>query len=908
MLCVKNGCPYGAKAVVCLWLTVSTIGRICHNRLRTGEVMFVADDLAAWLIGLLADRGRKRLVTVMLGTEQERALRSVVAMAVQRTAEQLCPDDDNRVEYVARVISQVFNVPFQPAGHNTLLEALRAGISRQLAVLNDTSMTGIERSSADVLELPGSLIAEHLTGHLLREIMVQGARGGPLFPLASQLNDDMTHLDLHQLDGKMQRQAEEIREALAKLDASFTSTARLSPRPAQLPPDISQFTGRKDELARLHELCSKNSDGRALNLMISSIDGSAGVGKTALALHLAHELAPQFPDAQLYVNLHGYDSRQRVSPTRALDRFLRALGIPNEAIPVDIEEQTALYRSILVGQRALVVLDNASSAAQVRPLLPGSPSCMVLITRRHRLAGLLVAEGANTLSLDPLTDAEALLLLGRVAGRERVNADPNAAAKLVQLCGCLPLALRIVAARLATQPTITLAALAERLRDERHRLADLSVDDVSVRATFDFSYQQLNPEQARMFRRLGLITGPSFRAGIASVLAETIPDRAEEVLHALSAAHLIEPAPGSGRYRFHDLLAIYAREKLLADESDGDQYAALERMLAWYLDTASDADRYLLPGRRRLRPTEEGQPESTSFATQVQALEWFEQERANLVAAVLQASTEGLPGIAWQLADSLWSFFLLRKYWADWQETHIAGIAAAQTLHDQRTEAWMLAGLARAYLDLRKFDDAIGLYERALTLRRGCADTVVESRIINNIGNAYLGKGRFEEAVKYLREALTLCQESGDRYREGRILNNLGEAYQQQGHLKKAIGCRQQALAAHREVVDAHGEAVSLHGLGDAHRGLRHYHKAIDYYRKALAIHSMKGNRYFVASVLYNMGTTFEESQRMDMARSYWRESLAIFTDLGAPEADDIRVRLGDEGTGPHEMRPPRSR
>jgi hypothetical protein len=305
-----------------------------------------------------------------------------------------------------------------------------------------------------------------------------------------------------------------------------------APRPAQLPPDIGQFTGRDVELARLRQLILANADAKEQAAVISTIVGAAGVGKTALAVHLAHELTTHFPDAQLYANLHGYDPQQLLSSGQVLDRFLRALGVPDDALPVDLDEQAALYRSVMARKRALVVLDNASAADQIRPLLPASPRCVTLATSRHRLAGLIAADGVSLLVLDVLPREEAVELLNRVVGTERVSADPYTAGELVEICGRLPLALRIVAATLVSQPSMTLKTLADRLSDERHRLSRLAVDDVSVRAAFGSSYQALNPEEARMFRRLSLVSGPSFSIGVAAALTNTTVETAETLVEA----------------------------------------------------------------------------------------------------------------------------------------------------------------------------------------------------------------------------------------------------------------------------------------------------------------------------------------------------------------------------------------
>src|SRR5947209_2565649 len=441
------------------------------------------------------------------------------------------------------------------------------------------------------------------------------------------------------------------------------------PRAFQLPADIAHFTGREAEQAQIRALVAETGP-RGGAVVISAIAGMAGVGKTAFAVHLAHELAPGFPDAQLFVNLHGYDAGQRLGPGEALDGFLRALGVSNEGLPGPLDRKASLYRSLLAGRRALVVLDNASSEEQVRPLLPGSPTCLVLVTSRSSLLGLVAAEGARLVSLDVLGPAEARELLARVAGQdgqERVGREPEAGTEVARLCGRLPLAVRIAAAELAARPHLSIAELARRLGDEQHRLGELATGDVEVRASFALSYQSLEPPAARMFRRLGLIVGPTFARGVAAALMDVTPGEAERLLETLVDAHLLEVSSVSGRYRFHDLLRLYARERADAEESDADREAALHRMLHWYLDTANAAERLLIPGRRRLPYEPTGRWVEPAFATRGEALGWFEAERANLAAATQQAAGRGFHSIAWQLPDASWSFFYLRSYWPDWR-------------------------------------------------------------------------------------------------------------------------------------------------------------------------------------------------------------------------------------------------
>jgi hypothetical protein len=440
---------------------------------RLAGVVFVADDFAAWLTGMLADWGRKKLAALVLGTDQERALRKAATAAVQHTAAELRPGDEAQAGELAMVVSQVFAYPVQAAplaGHPTLLEALGAGIAAQLAVLDDARLTGTRQSSADVLGVSGAVLAGTLTGHLLREIVTRGSRGGPLFPLVCQLNNDVTHLQGQRLEGLLG----EVLTRLARLD-----TARaVAPAPtalAQLPSVAAGFTGREDELAVLAGLL--DPAGRSGPVVVSAVAGLAGVGKTTLAIKAGHaaRLRGWFGGGVLFLDLHGYDEAP-VEPGKALDALLRALGVAAEHIPPETDERAGLYRSILaqITEPVLIIADNASSEAQVEPLLPGAGRHKALVTSRHTMAGL-DARLVDITALDETASIELLKEVLRAArpDDDRISSEPQGAAKLAEICGGLPLALQIVAAMLKGDSALSAVDLAGQLSDEKQRLAGL---------------------------------------------------------------------------------------------------------------------------------------------------------------------------------------------------------------------------------------------------------------------------------------------------------------------------------------------------------------------------------------------------------------------------------------------------
>jgi tetratricopeptide (TPR) repeat protein len=515
--------------------------------------------------------------------------------------------------------------------------------------------------------------------------------------------------------------------------------------PAELPPDIATFTGRQAELARLGALLAPpEAAARAAALVIVVIAGKPGVGKSALAVHLAHQAASRCPDAQLYVDLRGSEP-EPLAPDEVLGRFLRALGRRADDIPIGLAGQTAAYRSALAGKRALVVLDNAASEAQVRPLLPGSPTCAVLLTCRRALAAL---DGAIPVTLEVLEEREAMALLGGLAGPDRVAAEPAAAATVVRHCGLLPLAVRIAGARLRSRPAWTVATLADQLADEHQRLQRLRLGDLDVRTSFALSYAGLDTTSARAFRLLGLLTGPDFAAGVAAALTGSTVEEVETTLEGLADAQLLE-TPAAGRYRFHDLLRLFARERADAEEPAAEQHAALERAFGWYRATAYDAAaQFRAPGLVVGGP-----------AARQAAWAWLERERPNLVAAVEQAASRHLDVLAADLSFALADFFERGGYAADEHRTAEVALVATRRTGDRRGQAKALHRLGSSYRGRGQFDEAISYHTQHLEVARELDDRGRQAQALMNLGSTYRDQRRFDEAINYYQQSLTLCRE-----------------------------------------------------------------------------------------------------------------------------------------------------
>ncbi len=670
--------------------------------------------------------------------------------------------------------------------------------------------------------------------------------------------------------------------------------------PAQLPADVADFTGRE---ANLEQLRAAMSDaGRRDNpaVAVAVVAGAPGLGKTALAVHAAHALRRDFPDGQLYVSLRG-GSEQPVPPDEVLARFLRDLGVDGARIPVDAEERAALYRTRLAERQMLIVLDDARNAAQVRPLLPGSGSCAVIVTSRHRLSDLA---GSRLIDLDVLDDPEATELFVRIIGAERADAEPDAVRDVVAICAGLPLAIRIAGARLAARRGWKIRSLANRLADQRRRIDELTAGDLAVRACFQVSFDALargksggGADPASLFRMLGLWQGPSIGLNGAAALVGQPEALVGDCLEVLVDAHLLE-SPAPDRYRLHDLLRDYAAERAEADEPAQAVEEAVHRLLGWYLSTADAAASIVAPPYRDrvpvpVDPLEPGcQP--LSFATSGQALHWFEQERGNLVAATRQAASYGLHDIAWKLPVAAVVCFDRHGYRAEWLTTHRIALASVRELGDRRGEAWVLNNLGMVF-GRQGLGDAISYFERAVAILHEVGDRREQARAANNLAFTYLVLGRYQEAVTALLGALELQREVGRRYGEGVALCNLGEAYLELGRHEEAIARSQEALAIVREVGSVRDEGYALYNLGRAHLELGHPAEASDLLDQALAIHRAAGNRYGEAQVMEHIGTARARSGQLAEADRAWTHARDLFQGLGEDtQAELIDAQLED--------------
>jgi DNA-binding SARP family transcriptional activator/Flp pilus assembly protein TadD len=652
--------------------------------------------------------------------------------------------------------------------------------------------------------------------------------------------------------------------------------------PAQLPATPAHFVGRGGELKQLDALLPRG-DGGPSAILLTAIDGSGGVGKTALAVYWAQQIRDRFPDGQLYINLHGYSTIAPLRPIDALARFLRALDVPAQKIPSDLDEAASLYRSLLADRRMLVLLDNAHTPHQVRPLLPGTPGSLTLITSRDRLSGLVARDGMPRVNLDVLTAAESVTLLERIIGTDRVAAEPQAAAALAAAGAYLPLALRVTAAQLADHPTRRLADHLAQLR-EGNRLATLEIDgdeDASVRATFDLSYAALPAQAQRLFRVLGLAPGPDFTADTAATLLDTTPDHAGPLLDLLANAHLIQQhAPG--RYTFHDLLRLYAKHRAEAEDPDPDRRRALRRLLDRYLHISDAAARLLHPRMLRLPVPPRSTTMPLPFTDNPGALAWLDAERPNLIAAITHTADHGPHDIAWLLADALRGDFYIRRHTTDWFTAAQAAIAAADRYAGAHEQAVTRFSLGLAYVSVNDTDRAIDQYTQALNLARQAHWDTAESAFTNNLGVAYLTAERLDAAAECFTAGLVLARRLADTNAEANSLGNLALVHEELGQLETSLDYVHQALTLYRTLGSTAKQAIAHNNLGGGYRTLGRSSDALKHLTEAVRLHRQTGNRDGEGDALNNLALLHHDLGRHDEALRYARAAL-----VAAREGDD---------------------
>lgn len=680
------------------------------------------------------------------------------------------------------------------------------------------------------------------------------------------------------------------------------------PVPRQLPTAVPHFAGRDRELQQLDDQLAQldaSPHDRPGTVAITAIGGTAGVGKTALALHWAHRAAGRFPGGQLYANLRGFDSSSMpADPADVLRGFLDALGVHPAQLPADTEGLAALYRGRIADRPMLVVLDNASDVAQVRPLLPASPHSLVLVTSRRELTALAASEGARLLSLDVLTDREAEELLTARLGPDRTARDPQAVRDLARLCARLPLALSVVVARAAAQPRLPLAALTEELAEIQTRLDALDAGDptANVRTVISLSYEHLSEPAARMFRLLGLHPGPDITAAAGASLAAITPAQARTALRELARASLItEHVPG--RYAFHDLLRSYAVEQALNVIPEAERTVATLRTLDHYLQSAHAARVLLYPGHDTigLAPSLPGvRPES--FATRQAALEWLDGEYAVLLKEIELSVLEKMDDYAWRFPIVLWTYYYVCGHWHDGVATQHVAVEAARRRGERNGYARAMRGLGGALAQLGEYAEARGWLRRARELFEEIGDAVGLARTHLILGQSYEHEGRYLESLQAMDLALELSSAAGYgagetggadmRLVRAAALNNSAWCRVHLGELEQARDRCLEAIELCRALGFAPGEAGTWDTLGYVYQHLGSYGEAVRCFSQALDLGAAMGNRLLLANTLGHLAETHQAAGSVAEARAAWLRALDMYDDLRHRDGDKVRTKI----------------
>ncbi|VVJ20519.1 Transcriptional regulator [Amycolatopsis camponoti] len=722
----------------------------------------------------------------------------------------------------------------------------------------------------------------------------------------------------------------------------MSGTEPSGPVPRQLPADVRGFVNRLQDLARLDEIIDDSAAPGATIVVV----GTAGVGKTSLAVHWAHRVRARFPDGQLYVNLHGYDPGPPITPHEVLERFLHALTVPVAAVPADLESRAALFRSLLSGRRMLVVLDNAATVGQVRPLLPGSSECLVLVTSRSSLSGLVARDGARRLSLRVLSEDEATELIQRITSGYRDQDDTAELAELARLCARLPLALRIAAERAINRPWTPLRDLITELRDESALWDALTADDDDEsdagRTVFAWSYRALTPEVSRMFRLLGLHPGAEFSLAAAAALAGRSPAKVRHVLDDLVGAHLLEQ-PQADRYQFHDLLRMYANDQARAEETAEDAFEAAHRVLSWYLHGALAARERLGGGALPWTPAPaEAEISPPAFPDRTAALTWYAQERENLVRAVRAADDLDISAVTWQLPAALYPIYAEHNHFGDWIETSTIALRVTRRLGDRAAEAEVLESLGKAHtqhfdrargIELqsaalrlrRELDDPFGelksanalglarLRARELTAARDLFDRVTTLAGVlgeqywlavaaNNTANVDLELESFERAQQLLTDALARFRRLGLRSGEGDALRGLSRTERELGRPAEAYEHIRAAVAIAREDENPAREAFWLLELGRAQVDLGQPSDALETFRRSATLQRQLGDRVREAEAWDATGTAYQAMGRAEEAVPFCRRAVSVFRELNetwllALALEHLGAALADSGS-----------
>jgi DNA-binding SARP family transcriptional activator len=670
-----------------------------------------------------------------------------------------------------------------------------------------------------------------------------------------------------------------------------------SPIPAQLPHEAPDFVGRAAEIRQLSQWRAAAQTGTQA-LLISAIDGVGGIGKTSLAVRFARQVADDYPDGQLYLDLRGFDpNRPPLTASDALGRLLWALGSTSQR--PEPEALASMYRSLLSGKRTLILLDNAESTEQVRDLLPGASNSLVLITSRNRLSGLVARDGARRLTLGLLTSAEAVELLRRAVGRQRIDAEAGEAAELARLCGYLPLALRVAAEKVSSARDTSLRELVANLIDEQGRLDAFDVDDdemSSVRAVFSWSYRSLGPAVAGTFRRLGLLRGPDFGVAAVAALIDRPVRETEELLKTLSEQHLLETE--ADRFGFHDLVRVYAGELVSLEETPHERAKAIRGLMVWYLRSLRAALLCVMPDYPLFAMDVAGPRQDVpEFDTAESALAWYAVEAPNILALAQHAADLGEHETAWQLSWFMYSHYYSTGQLTEWIKILTIGLSSSERLDDPEPEARILMYLSIARSRIGQNEVAVQHLERGLALARRTDNKELLAALLANLGSTLREMKEYEQGIVYAQEAYELAARVGDNYHKVGALDSLCELYVESDQLELGLKYGEIGLEVARESGVALNEVNILVNMAHAHRDLGDTAEAMGEYETALRLCEVLGDRYHEALTLLGIAELHRRVSRYDEARENARRALDIFVLLDGEEAGVARDFLATLST-----------
>lgn len=866
----------------------------------------VLESFLGWLVHELTDAGTRFGLRLVRGSAHERALGEALQGAIASVAESA--PEASRAPLKAALVEQLGAPPtIRELGPGVVLgEGIRQAMGIQLAPLADPSRTGTDRSFFEEIDVDGTRLVTDLADAFIATIQ-RVAASGDAAGLA-------TLLGLEAIQSEMMA----LRRTLASAPAAALDG---------LPRDTTDFTNRDESLRRIVDLHYTNDRWAS---PVITIDGMAGVGKTALAVHVAHLIAADYPDARLFLELHAYSGvRAPVSSDAALVSLLRAMGMAPEQIPDGLDERAALWRSMVARKRVLVVLDDVTGPSQVRPLLPASPRCLVLVTSRRRLAGL---EGTDAVSLGVLQVGGAVQLFRKVAGFDRTRDEIAEVLEVVELCGHLPIAVRLVAARMHHHTAWRVGDLLTELRATHDRLSEIHQGDVEIMATFELSYEGLAPDQQRMFRRLGAHPDQDFGVHAAAALVRTDVRSVKRVLDGLLDHNLVQE-PRYGRYELHDLLHEYARRVFERDEFPSERAAVLDRLLDFYISMADLVDGQInLLGHRVEHEVEWAPIAAPSIRSHQEAVTWAETERLNLLTCVQIALDSDRRDRAARLAKGIAYLLRLKGYWSEALEFYDQMGAICSELGDRQGAADMRFLAGDIHRLTRRHHDAMASYEAALAEFRQLGDRYQAARSLHSIGDLERAKGRHDAALDAYEGARATYLELGNTHAEARALHSIGDTYRLGGRLDDAADCYQRLLGLYEDLGDRIGTARVRYGIGEIHRLAGRSDAAAVEARAALGVFKDLGDRLGEADALNSLGgalldagddarasRSFDEARTVyrelfdehgearvlrgmaklavrgghrEQAAGLLREALAMLESLEAPEVQDVQTEL----------------